>query len=188
MCTPHKHLSGNGCPTCKSSKGERKILIFLEYACLEQNIDFFSQKTFESCKFDKLLRFDVYIVDGLILNKYDGYMRKWVVEYDGRQHIEIVEYWGGLDDFIIRAKCDAIKNKYCEDNEISLIRIPHMVKTQEEIDSYLEDKFYNSTFEELVEHNKNLEKKQQQVIRGYKNKLEELAKKELKEVIHILKF
>ena len=131
---------------------------------------------------------DVYIVDGLILNKYDGYMRKWVVEYDGRQHIEIVEYWGGLDDFIIRAKCDAIKNKYCEDNEMSLIRIPHMVKTQEEIDSYLEDKFYNSTFEELVEHNKNLEKKQQQVIRGYKNKLEELAKKELKEVIHILKF
>lgn len=166
--TANRFKNGHGCPTCKSSKGERKILIFLEYVCLEQSINFFPQKTFDGCEYKQLLKFDVYIVNGFILNKHDGYSNKWAVEYDGRQHIEIVEHWGSLEDFIIRAKCDAIKNKYCEDNSISLIRIPHTIKTQEEIDLYLEDKFYNSTFEELVEHNKNLEKSNNKLLENIK--------------------
>jgi hypothetical protein len=182
------HFAGSGCKYCKTSKGVKKILYFLDSQNMENNVDFHMEKRFSDCINIKTLPFDFYIDSHTILNKHDKYDRIWGIEHDGDQHIKITEHWGGLDKFITNSKCDAIKNKYCEDNGISLIRIPHTIKTQDEINEYLEDKFYNSTFEELVEHNKNLEKEQQKVIKEYENKLEELAKKELKEVIHLLKF
>lgn len=169
-CSPANHKAGTGCPRCKSSKGEKMLSIFFESQQLEYKIDFFTQKTFDDCKYGKKLRFDCYIVSGFILNKHDNYIRVWAVEYDGRQHTEIIEHWGGINEFIKLVKCDAIKNKYCKNNNISLIRIPYTIKTQNQIDNYLVNKFYNSTQKELDDHNSQLEKMQQQVIKEYKKK------------------
>ena len=48
-----------------------------------------------------------------------------VIEYDGRQHTQPVKYWGGDEGLIETQELDAVKNKYCDDNDILMLRIPH---------------------------------------------------------------
>ena len=46
------------------------------------------------------------------------------IEVDGEHHRSPVMY-GGKDELDIVKKRDSIKNKYCRDNNIILIRIPY---------------------------------------------------------------
>lgn len=101
---------GSGCPICNKSKGELKIRNFLD----NNKIYYKQEYKFKDCKFYKELPFDFYLYD------YDI-----CIEFDGIQHFEIIKHFGGLDDFIGRIIRDTIKNKYCEDNNIKLIRIPY---------------------------------------------------------------
>ena len=55
------------------------------------------------------------------------------IEYDGKQHFEATRYYGkdiksNQDVFEQTQKRDKIKNKYCEDNKINLLRIPYWEK------------------------------------------------------------
>jgi hypothetical protein len=67
------HLSGNGCPKCRESKGERTISLWLE----KNNIVYETQKIFSECKHKKPLRFDFYIPS-----------KNFLIEYQGLQHFE----------------------------------------------------------------------------------------------------
>jgi very-short-patch-repair endonuclease len=105
---PTHHLSGVGCPYCKESRGEKVINEFL----IENNINFERQYKFKDCKYKYCLPFDFY------LPKYN-----LCIEFDGIQHFESIKYWGGdvaLSKQIIK---DKIKNEYCKNNNIDLIRI-----------------------------------------------------------------
>jgi hypothetical protein len=108
---PSIHLFGMGCPKCKSSKGETKIIKFLE----ENNIKYKYQKIFTECKLKTYLPFDFYLID---LNV--------CIEYDGEQHFRAVDYFGGDIAFEGRKLKDEIKNKYCLNNNIKLIRISYI--------------------------------------------------------------
>ena len=101
---------GNRCPVCRESKGERRVGDFLR----KNNIKYERQYTFKNCKFKNVLPFDFYLPDYNIC-----------IEFDGRQHYEIIDYFGGLDGFIDTKIRDTIKTYYCEYNNIKLIRIPH---------------------------------------------------------------
>jgi hypothetical protein len=103
-------VQGSGCPVCHMSRGESKIKLWLT----KNNIDFIQYHTFEGCRFKKKLIFDFY------LPKHN-----LCIEYDGRQHYEVDEYFGGIDGFNLTKKRDFIKNKYCENSNISLLRIPY---------------------------------------------------------------
>lgn len=108
--TPYSILAGTGCPNCKKSKGEIKISEFLT----SENITYVSQKTFNNCR-DKLpLPFDFYLPDYNIC-----------IEYDGEQHFRSVEFFGGEEKFEELKKHDNIKNNYCKENGIDLLRIPY---------------------------------------------------------------
>ena len=108
---PHNLLSlGQGCPKCNSSKGEKAIAKHLK----DNDMDFIEQHRFENCKHKITLPFDFYLPKLNI-----------AIEYDGIQHFEVVEYFGGLDGFIDTKIRDTIKNIYCKDNNIKLIRIPY---------------------------------------------------------------
>lgn len=105
------HTTSCGCR--KSSKWEIFIKEFLE----NNEIPFEYQKTFDNCKNTKnnrCLIFDFYIET-----------LKVAIEYDGEQHYHSVDYFGGEERFKIQQKYDDIKNKYCRDNNIKLIRIPY---------------------------------------------------------------
>ena len=110
---PSDFRAGHGCPKCASSKGEKYIRKWLN----GQHINNVEQKRFEDCR-DKLpLPFDFYLPEYNL-----------IIEYDGRQHFEQVELWGGEHGLEERQRHDAIKNQYCKNNNINLLRIPYTVK------------------------------------------------------------
>lgn len=97
------------CGCFHKSKGEEKIKSFLT----KYNIPFVEQKTFEDCKHERILRFDFYIDN------------KYIIEYDGIQHFKSNGGWNKKGNVQIVQQRDAIKNNYCIENNIPLIRIPY---------------------------------------------------------------
>ena len=106
--TPRAHLEGKGCSVCKNSMGESKIRQIL----LESKIEFEQEFVFDECRNIHHLPFDFYIQN---LNT--------CIEYDGRQHYQPIEFFGGEKGLVETQKRDAIKTKYCLENDIKLIRI-----------------------------------------------------------------
>lgn len=107
---PHSHLYGIGCPDCQESKGEREIRNELD----RLGINYKSQYSFENCFFKKKLKFDFYIPT---LNT--------CIEYDGEQHFRAIDFYGGISNFKNQKQRDLIKEKYCSDYNIKLIRISY---------------------------------------------------------------
>lgn len=118
----NKHLMGAGCPNCKKSKGEATIRKFL----IENQIKYQQQKTFKDCKDKRLLAFDFYLP---FLNI--------CIEYDGRQHFEDVELWGGKNYLIDVQRKDKIKSDFCVENNINLIRISHKDDIKEKLNNLI---------------------------------------------------
>ncbi len=107
---PLSHTQGCGCSSCNESKGEREIArVFKSY-----NINFDRQKKFSDCKNIYELPFDFYIPS-----------IRTCIEFDGIQHYESISYFGGIEAFKRLKINDKIKNDYCEDNYINLIRIKY---------------------------------------------------------------
>jgi hypothetical protein len=48
-----------------------------------------------------------------------------IVEFDGIQHYEPIDFFGGKESFIKQVRNDEIKNEYCLKNNIKLLRIPY---------------------------------------------------------------
>lgn len=113
---PHNILKGKtGCPFCKKSHGERAVGNYLD----NHKITYISQYKFDDCKSKKQLPFDFYLPD------YNT-----CIEYDGIGHFEET-HWNGCSDecsnivYQNTLRNDAIKNNYCDINNIKLIRIPY---------------------------------------------------------------
>lgn len=112
---PQSFLSGNRCPRCKFSKGEREIESFL----LDNKIPNKSQMRFKDCK-DKIpLPFDFYLPE-----------HNLCIEYNGKHHYELIDFAGygelwAKENFIKIQKRDTIKREYCNKNSIFLLIIPY---------------------------------------------------------------
>lgn len=78
---------------------------------------------FDDCKYIYTLRFDFAIMQN---DKLLG-----LIEYDGKQHFEPIEFFGGEDGFRQTKERDEIKNTYCKDHDIPLIRLPYTLSTHE---------------------------------------------------------
>jgi len=107
--TPKSHMRGDGCPKCSISKGERKIMMYFDKLNLNYEYNFI----FNDCRDKNPLPFDFYLPD------YNT-----CIEYDGEQHFKPIDYFGGLESFCKQSERDNIKNKFCIDKNIKLIRIP----------------------------------------------------------------
>lgn len=113
--------SGNtkSCGLCNhKSFGEEKIEAILNTL----KIRYKAQKTFEKCvnlKTGRKLFFDFYLPDYNICIEYDGeqhYYAKDNYDYPG---------WRTQDNLLKTQYRDSIKNQYCKENNIKLIRIPY---------------------------------------------------------------
>ncbi len=124
------HLHKNcGCTNCewKMSIGARRIKKYLE----DSHIEFCSEKRYNSCRYKNTLPFDFHLPKMNIL-----------IEFDGKQHFTDYK-WGGVKGLRDRQRNDGIKDQWCLDNNIPLIRIKYNVSNIEE---YLEqelDKIIN---------------------------------------------
>ncbi len=109
---PGDHIhSSAGCPICKESKGERLVSNILE----SLNLKYIPQKTFNNLRYKYLLHFDFYIPS---LNV--------CIEFDGEQHFRPVMGWGGDELFKNVQHRDNLKNEYCKNNNIPLLRISYI--------------------------------------------------------------
>lgn len=110
MVRPLNFQNGKRCPRCIFSRGEDAIETWLS----NNNINHTSQQEFEDCKDKRKLRFDFYLPTHNIC-----------IEYQGRQHYEEIEYFGGVKALKSLQKRDRIKKEYCKLNSIYLIEIPY---------------------------------------------------------------
>jgi hypothetical protein len=116
------HLYGFGCPKCSQSRGEKIVGDILT----KNNINYERQKRFTHC-------FNIGPSGKCTRLPMDFYLPDYntVIEYDGIQHYEPIESFGGqkaLEGTKIR---DEIKNTYCKDNNIKMIRISYKIPFQE---------------------------------------------------------
>lgn len=112
----HKHetklntfLCGHRCPTCNEPKGERLARLYLD----KINFNYTTQKTFSNCRFKNLLKFDLYVNDSFI------------IEFDGQQHFQSIEYFGGIEKYKKQVTKDIKKNLFCAVSNIPLLRISY---------------------------------------------------------------
>ena len=109
--TPDAHINKKvKCKKCSESKGERIISEILEL----KNIKYIKQKTFEGCVYKSKLKFDFYLSD-----------YNMCIEYDGIQHYKPIGFFGGVNSLKMTKIRDEIKNNYCKDNNIQLLRIKY---------------------------------------------------------------
>lgn len=120
--SPNSILSGTGCPKCNESHGERQIGLWLD----KKTIKYEKEKRFNDCKSKKTLPFDFYLPDYNI-----------AIEYDGGQHFKPIKHFGGDKAFEYTVKHDQIKNEYCKNNDIPLLRIPYYKNVEEELNNFL---------------------------------------------------
>lgn len=108
----HGFKKGNRCPYCMSSKGEKKIIEFLDTV----NIDYEFQKTFD----------DLLGVGGRNLS-YDFYIPKYntLIEYQGEFHDNSygIANIQSKDAYEIQKGHDILKRKYADENGIKLLEI-----------------------------------------------------------------
>lgn len=107
---PLNHLQGHGCPICNKSKGEIKIENWLK----TNFIRYKPQKTFNGLKYKTLLYVDFFLLDYNI-----------VIEYDGKQHFESIDFFGGDKTLKENQIKDNLKNEYFKEHNIKIIRIPY---------------------------------------------------------------
>lgn len=115
-------LNGNGCPYLHDTKTP-----YLVKQCLRNSlIKYTSEYRLDECRNQHPLSFDIFLTAHNLL-----------IECDGEQHFRPLRHFGGLSKFTVRIQNDNIKNAYCRDNNIPLLRIPYIydpVKDKEKIE------------------------------------------------------
>jgi hypothetical protein len=114
---PGSHMRSCGCPLCKHSIGERIILNWFKKRNIEIN-HHFSYPDLLGLG-GKSLEFDFYVKH---LNS--------LIEYDGEQHFKPVRFNGiseekAKEQFRVLQHHDALKNQYCTERAIPLLRISY---------------------------------------------------------------
>lgn len=115
---------GTGCPKCYESKGEKSVANYLT----AKKIIFVREYRIKDCKYIRPLPFDFALfIDDKIL---------CLIEYDGEHHFRAIGRLR-INEFETIKKRDIIKDNFCKNKSIPLIRIPY---TEADIEGYLEKK------------------------------------------------
>ena len=119
---PSHTMRGQGCPICNESHGERQITTWLDH----QHIEYKPQYRFDDCRDKYTLPFDFYLPRHNVC-----------IEYNGKQHYEAIDFFGGEEAFNIRQYHDRIKDDYCKNNGIHMLRISYQQDIEEELKKFL---------------------------------------------------
>lgn len=106
-------LSGKRqCDCCakRVSRGEFAVAEWLT----KNGFAFETQKRFPDCTDKRSLPFDFYLSE-----------KNMCIEFDGRQHFELIEAWNGNSQLAYVQAHDAVKDSYCKACGLELLRIPY---------------------------------------------------------------
>lgn len=123
---PKEHLNGCGCPMCKRSLGETKVSIFLE----KYKIKYIKQYSITN---ENLFCSNKNIVVDFYVIQYNLF-----IEYNGQQHYEPVNAFGGEKSFYKQQERDIALRQYCKEHNINLLEISY--KEYNNIDDILKKK------------------------------------------------
>lgn len=104
--------NNEGCPKCSRSKGEE----FIEFVLNDLKIPFKSQYKIEYSERKFLIDYCIIKNNKIIF-----------IEYNGRQHYEPIEYFGGQEAFEKQQYRDNLLKKYCEENDIVLLEYKYNI-------------------------------------------------------------
>lgn len=128
--TPHSHLTGKGCPYCKTSKMEEKTRLLLK----KYNVPFVEQKTFEWLKYKKKQYLDFYLPNHNI-----------AIECQGEQHYRPVDFSHmnniakANENLIINQARDKNKQILCEKHGIVILYISFNENLEEKLTNLLKE-------------------------------------------------
>ena len=105
-CKPEQLLSGTGCRMCNASNGEQVIEKWL----MLHHLPYVRQYRLSNYNY----RYDFALPDYKIL-----------IEFDGKEHFEPVEYLGGYEAFRKRVQDDLTKTKIAHELGYTLVRLPY---------------------------------------------------------------
>ena len=127
--------NNRGCPECNESKGEKKV----KEVCKLYNVPHDSQFTFDDLRgiSNGLLKFDV-----PIFWDEEKTQLRMLIEFDGEQHFRWIKGMMTKKDFEKLQYHDKLKNEYCKDNNIKLLRIRY--DDFNKIEDILTNQIFNS--------------------------------------------
>ena len=124
------HVISNFITSCGQCSSRWNSEYYISTVLDELGIDYIRQYSFDDCinpKTGYRLYFDYFIP-----------LLRVCIEYDGKQHFESIDYFGGEQGLIDTQYRDSVKNEYCKNNGIYLIRYNY-TQTLDEIKSLLEE-------------------------------------------------
>jgi very-short-patch-repair endonuclease/uncharacterized protein YozE (UPF0346 family) len=112
----------NGCPICnKIAKEESKyIKIIIDFLNKKQIPFVREKKLFKNPKTKRYLRADFFLPDYNV-----------IIEYDGKQHYK--KMFNNSEKLLKQQERDLLKNNWCKENNIKLLRIPYTIYKAEDI-------------------------------------------------------
>lgn len=120
-------VGSDRCLKCsnKQSKGE----LILERILQKNQIEYEKEKRFDGCRNKQTLPFDFY------LPQFNT-----VIEFDGQHHYKPIR---SIEHYKKTIRNDNIKNNFCKDNKINLIRIPYWER--DNMDEIILNNLYGNT-------------------------------------------
>lgn len=114
---------------CLKSKSNARIECFLR----NKNIPYQKEYNFSDLRGEKggVLKFDFAV--------FDENGIKFLIEYQGKQHYESSDFFGGEEKFRLQQKYDNMKKEYCKRNNIQLLIISYWEK---DIEKIIEEFYY----------------------------------------------
>lgn len=116
IAMPYNH---HVCPKCNENpynSGYSQYSILTEKWLQEHGVEFIREYTFDDCRYKRVLSFDFCAKDN------NGEMV--LIEVDGMQHF-YTSTWTTEEKLVENQRRDKIKDDYCKERNIRLIRIPY---------------------------------------------------------------
>lgn len=137
---PRRFTEGSRCPKCHPhavSIGEQRIQEILT----KERIPYLAQYRFEDCRYSYPLPFDFAIVN-------DKQEVLCLIEFQGMQHFEAVDFFGGEKGFIGRQTRDRIKQEYAAAHGIPLVTLTyHLLPVLDSIMENMCQTYFSSLLE-----------------------------------------
>jgi hypothetical protein len=115
-------IQGHGCLYC-SRAGESTGVRLVRRVLDDLKLNYWREFKFEDCKCKNPLLFDFAVYD-----KNNNLM--FLIEWDGEQHFRPKQRTGGVERLRLIQKRDSIKNEYCKQNGLKLLRLKYTLLRQ----------------------------------------------------------
>ena len=131
-CSWDKIQGGQRCTVCQLSIGAREIL----YSLRKIGVKFELEYVFDDCVYKRVLPFDFAVLN-------DDNSVKCLIEFDGEFHYKEAPFSNCTDKNLRSFKYtkirDEVKNKYCENNNIPLLRVPYWERDNGNIENIVHE-------------------------------------------------